>query len=59
MNPLCYNINKYSSTIYVLQYYEEYFKVTLYTLKALCAVLCQPIGGRVSHTKKWHLRTQP
>ena len=40
LNPLCYNINKYSITIYVLQYYEECFKVTV--LKAPSPVLCQP-----------------
>ena len=29
LNPLCYN--KYSSTIYALQYYKEYYKVTVYS----------------------------
>ena len=29
LNPLCYN--KYSSTIYALQYYEECSKVTVYS----------------------------
>ena len=28
LNPLCYN--KHSSTIYILQYYKEYYKVTVY-----------------------------
>ena len=29
LNPLCYN--KHSSTIYILQYYKEYYKVTVYS----------------------------
>ena len=28
LNPLCYD--KHSSTIYILQYYKEYYKVTVY-----------------------------